>query len=484
VTRPSLVVHGHFYQPPRLDPFTGTMPLDPTAAPAHDWNERISADCYRPNAELGNLGAISWDLGPTLAGWLEAGDPVAYQGFVAGDDGANGMAQPFHHAILPLASAADRRTEVRWGLRDFELRFGRPATGMWLPETAVDLETLRLLADEGVAYTILAPWQVDGGPALDSERPVRIELGDGRSMIAVLFDAGLSTAASFDATATVDADAFVRERVMPRFVSGNDETGAGLVVIATDGELYGHHQPHRERFLARLVGRTAPADRPYATPGLADAIAIAEAVGLPTVRLRERTSWSCHHGIARWSGRCGCVADGEWKAPLRAALDRLAGGIDAATEQVAATLSPDLDPWAARDAYVDVVAGRQSGAAFAAERLGRIVDASTTARLGHLMEAQRWRLAMFASCAWFWETPDRIETAGALRAAVSAARSTDALAGTTLERRLLADLALIRSVDGSGSEVDGAGLIGIALKAVGAAHPVENPSARGLRATG
>ena len=482
MTRPSLVVHGHFYQPPRLDPFTGTMPRDPTAAPAHDWNERISADCYRPNAELGNLDAISWDLGPTLAGWLERGDPVAYQGFVDGDGGANGMAQPFHHSILPLASAADRRTEVRWGLRDFELRFGRPATGMWLPEAAVDLETLRLLADEGVAYTILAPWQVDGGPSLDTGRPVRVELGDGRSIIAVLYDAGLSTAASFDAHATVDADAFVRERVMPRFVSGGDETG-DLVVIATGGELYGHHLPHRELFLARLVGRTAPTDRPYATPHLADAVAVAEAVGLPTARLRERTSWSCHHGITRWSGPCGCVADGEWTAPRRAALDRLAGGSDAATEGIAATLSGDLDPWAARDAYVDVVAGRQDATSFTADRLGRVADPSAAAALSAMMEAQRWRLAMFASCAWFWETPDRIETAGALRAAVRAARLIDGRAGTTLERRFLADLALVRSVDGAGSAVDGTGLILVALAAVGAL-PTENPSARGLRATG
>ena len=147
MTLPQLVVHGHFDQPPRVDPFTGAMPVDPTAAPARDWNERIAADCYRPNAEAGNLAAISWDVGPTLAGWLASGDPIAYRGFQDGDGGAHGMAQPFHHAILPLASAADRRTEIRWGLRDFELRFGRRPDGMWLPETAVDLDTLRTLVD-------------------------------------------------------------------------------------------------------------------------------------------------------------------------------------------------------------------------------------------------------------------------------------------------------------------------------------------------
>jgi predicted glycosyl hydrolase (DUF1957 family) len=196
------------------------------------------------------------------------------------------MAQPFHHAILPLASAADRRTEIRWGLRDFEFRFGRRPTGMWLPETAVDLDTLRLLAEAGITHTILAPWQVDGGPSVDTRRPVRVDLGGDASMIAVLYDAGLSTAVSFDPTSTVDADAFVRERLMPPFTS--DDGDGGLVVIATDGELYGHHQPFREQFLARLVGGTAPADLPYATPSLVDAIAVAEARGLPTAVLQER----------------------------------------------------------------------------------------------------------------------------------------------------------------------------------------------------
>jgi uncharacterized protein DUF3536/glycosyl hydrolase family 57 len=480
MSRPSLVVHGHFYQPPRLDPFTNAMPRDPTAAPARDWNERISADCYRPNAELGNLAAMSWDVGPTLAGWLQAGDPVAYRGFGDGDRGVNGMAQPFHHAILPLASAADRRTEIRWGLRDFEVRFGRRATGMWLPETAVDLNTLRLLVDAGITHTILAPWQVDGGPSFDARRPVRIDLGRGTSIVAVPYDAGLSTAISFDPSSTVDADAFIRERLMPPFEADFD--GGGLVVVATDGELYGHHQPFRERFLARLVGSTAPADRPYATPPLADAIAAAEVDGLPTAGLRERTSWSCHHGIARWLTDCPCVPDGSWKTPLRAAFDRLAGGIDTETERLAAGLPGAPDPWSARDAYVDVVIGATTRGAFAAEVLGPVSDRDEGVLID-LMQAQRWRLAMFASCSWFWDVPDRVETASALRAAIRAARLIDALAGSELEIRLLDDLRLVEGVTGDGAE-----LAGVALDAVGAPRPASsgpgNPSARGLRATG
>ncbi len=453
MTRPRLVVHGHFYQPSRIDPATGLVPIDPTAAPARDWNARIAADCYRPNAELGNLGRISWDLGPTLSGYLADADPVAYRGFVAGDAGVNGLAQPFHHTILPLATNADRRTEIRWGLRDFELRFGRRPTGVWLPETAVDLPTLRQLVDEGVTHTILAPWQLTA-PDLDSRRAHRVELGDGRSIVVAAYDAGLSTAVSFDVDATRDADRFAWERIGPRLYSG--EAGDGepppFAIIATDGELYGHHQPFRDVFLARLVG----SDLGYDVATLADVVR-EDGRTFGTADLVEGSSWSCHHGIARWRDACGCVADGGWKAPLRAALDRLAEGIDSGTEQIARTLPGAPDPWAARDAYVDVIVGAIDGAAFAGQWLGRDADEIAKRRFLDIMSAQRWRLAMYASCGWFWESSDRIETGLVIRAADHAARVVDRLSGTRLADRLADDFAAIRA---------------------------GNPSARGLRATG
>ncbi|MEX1171599.1 MAG: DUF3536 domain-containing protein [Chloroflexota bacterium] len=481
MTLPQLVVHGHFYQPPRLDPFNGIMPADPSAAPARDWNQRISAECYRPNALAGNLGVMSWDIGPTLAGWMagEGGDPVAYRGFVDGDRGVNGMAQPFHHTILPLASAADRRTEVRWGLRDFEVRFGRRPTGMWLPETAADLETLRTLADAGLEFTILAPWQV-ASDGLDTRRPVRLDLGSGRSIVAAVYDGLLSAAVSFEPEATVDADAFVRDRILPRFAEAADALDGAdpLIVIATDGELYGHHQAHRERFLARLIGATAPVDRPFERPPLAASIARAAARGSPVAHLRERTSWSCHHGVIRWASGCACVPDGSWKAPLRIALERLAGGIDAMAERLFQALPGSPDPWAARDAFVDVVIGVRSDADFAREWLGGTATATAAdvATFTSVLHAQRWRLSMFASCAWFWDHPDRPETHGALRSATRAARLIDEVGGTSLESRLGADLA---DIHGPG-RLDGLTLLGAALAASGS----QNPSARGLRATG
>lgn len=443
MSRPRLVVHGHFYQPSRVDPPTGTVPPDPSAAPGRDWNSRIAADCYRPNAEAGNLGRISWDVGPTLAGWLVEGEPVAYRGFVEGDRGVNGLAQPFHHTILPLASMAERRTEIRWGLRDFEVRFGRRATGVWLPETAVDLATLRALAAEGVTHTILAPWQLAGD--LDTRRPYRVDLGDGRSIVVVLYDAGLSTSISFEPEATSDAERFARERIVPRLTTDLDgHVVPPFALIATDGELYGHHQAYRELFLAHLVGDT---DLGYEVVTLAE-IARTDQPEISAATLVERTSWSCHHGVARWHEACACVQDGRWKAPLRAVLDRLADLVDQETETIARTLLGSPDPWPSRDAYVDVVIGAEAEDAFVDRWLPSSTRPEDRRTFADLMAAQRWRLAMFASCGWFWEVPNRPETAWVIRAATHAARLIDRHSEAGLEGRLAADVLAWTSASG------------------------------------
>lgn len=464
MSRGRLVVHAHFYQPSRTDPFSGQVPLDLSAAPAHDWTARVSAESYRPNAEIGNLGHLSWDLGPTLAAWMRDGDPAAYRGFVRGDLGTNGMAQPYNHSILPLSSAGDRRTEIRWGLRDFELRFGRPAVGIWLPETAVDLATLRLLGEHGIEHTILAPWQV-AGHHVETRRPYRVELGGGRSIVVAVYDAGLSAAVSFEPAATADADRFVRERLVPRFAAPVPNDERPLALIATDGELYGHHQSFRELFLERLV-QPRPDGHEYDFDVASLAEAVDERAGRPfrTIRIVERTSWSCHHGILRWSGACPCAEDGGWKGPLRSALECLAAGVDAITERLAGGLPGAPDPWAARDDYVDVLVGAEDGPAFAARWLGGAATPDAEAILLVLMEVQRWRLAMFASDAWYWDDPIRPETKGALRAAAWAARRIDALAGSRLERRLVADLALVSS---PGHGIDGAEIYRRALTDVG-----------------
>jgi hypothetical protein len=471
VTRGRLAVHAHFYQPSRIDPWTGRVPEEPSAAPFHDWNARVDAECYRPNATRGNLDHISWDLGPTLASWLATEDAPTLARFAAAAAPGTAMAQPYHHSILPLASAADRRTEIRWGLRDFELRFGRRSTGLWLPETAVDLATLRIAAEEGVAYTILAPWQA-ADPIVDTRRPFRVDLGDGHSIVVVFYDAALSSAVSFEPEATADADRFARERVAPRLSSvmaAAPDAPPPLAVIATDGELYGHHQQFRDLFLQRLVAPDqASADRrEFDVVALADAIAEPAGSHHPLIRISDRTSWSCHHGVARWSAECPDAADGRWKGPLRAALERLAARVDLVTETTFGSMAGSPDPWALRDAYADVVVGTQSVEEFTANRLANAPRAART-RAATLLEAQRWRLAMFASDGWYWDDPIRPETRQVLKAAAKAARLVDALAGTSLERRLVADLELLVSPSRG---LDGAAIYRMALAEAGQPAP-------------
>jgi hypothetical protein len=468
VTRGRLAIHGHFYQPAREDPFGGVLPVDPSVSPHVDWNSRIAAECYGPNAAAGNFGRISFDLGPTLATWLRRERPETHDAIAAQGRGGNVMAQGYHHAILPLASVRDRRTEIRWGLRDAELRFGQRPTGLWLPETAVDLLTLRIAAEEGVTWTILAPWQA-ATTDLETRHPYRVEVGGGRQMIVIFYDGALSASVSFEPAATTDALQFASGYVAPRLAPPLPGGMTPLALVATDGELYGHHQPFRELFLEALTNGPAAEDGfdLVGPDGLPGGVRPAD---LPVMAIRDQTSWSCHHGILRWSGACADARDGRWKQPLRAAFDRLAAGIDVVSEGQAAAIGVDL--WAARDAWVDVV----SEYATVPEVLARIfanADPASSDRLATLLRAQRSRLAMFASDAWFWQDPAGLETAQALRLAAHAARLIDGLAGTRLEGGLLADLGALRSPDDGR---DGAALYAAALAAAGQAPPSERPT--------
>ncbi|HSW43408.1 MAG TPA: DUF3536 domain-containing protein [Patescibacteria group bacterium] len=476
MTRGRLAIHAHFYQPERRDPFGSSAGPGTTEGPFAGWNARITADCYRPNVERGNLDRISFNIGPTLTSYLATDAPDVLARAALAAAGRNALAQGFHHTILPLASARDRRTEVRWGIRDFQVRFGGAPHGFWLPETAVDEAVLRTLADEGIRWTVLAPWQA-AAPAIETRRPHRVDLGAGRSLFVVFYDAAISGAASFQPDVTADADRFAREWVLPRTSSplprdGSPSWQAGtpLVLVATDGELYGHHQPFRDLFLERLVDPSV--DRGFDVVSLGHALAAEDRAALPPVRVEDRTSWSCHHGILRWSGECPCAPDGRWKLPLRVALERLAGGIDMLTESRvgalpgrvgAQGLALPVDPWAARDAYVDVVLGLETAETFSARLLGQ-APAPVRRELETLMEAQRWRLAMFASDGWYWEEPNRPETKQALRCAARAAQLVDAIAGTHLEERLVEDLALVISPDRVGN---GAAIYREALAEVG-----------------
>jgi hypothetical protein len=412
VTTRYLCVHGHFYQPPRHDPFRGEQVRvrEPGAEPYRDFNEKITAECYRPNAVCGNFGRISFDLGPTLASWLATHAPetlglirAAERDHRAAHGVSNALAQPYGHAILPLATPTEKRLQVAWGVADYVHRFGHRPDGMWLPETAVDLPTLRVLADHGIAYTVLAPWQA--ADPIDPTEPCWIDLGDGRRLAAFFYHSELSGGVSFDAQLTTDADRFGAEW-LPRHVDpGKEARGEPqLLLVATDGELYGHHQPWRDRFLAHLLEGGAPANG-FAVTSLG--AHLRRHPPCRTVAIQPDSAWSCRHRLARWSSGCSCTeGDSAWKRHLRHALTRLAARLDLLYEQTASQLA--RDPGAARLDYVEVRLGARPPERFLEEH-GRGGAARDRAALGALLEGQYYRQLMFTSCGFFFEDLDRIE---------------------------------------------------------------------------
>jgi len=392
----SIVIHGHFYQPPRDDPRTGTIPLEPNAAPYHDWNERIEQECYAPVAP--SLTSVSFDFGPTLLDWMERHAPETYAAVLAADRASgNAVAMPYHHVILPLSPRRDKTTEVRWGIADFRRRFGREPEGMWLPETAVDHETLDVLAEEGIRFTIVAPHQVERAPS--GGLPGWYQTTGGRRIALFIYDGSLSHGVAFGPLVN-DAGEWVR-----RLTSASGD----VVSIATDGETYGHHHKGGVETLARVL-------ETIETESFASVLVRRPPV--EDVRLVSPSSWSCPHGVERWRAECGCRAAPEratqqrWRAPLRAALEWLSQEVRTKFEREARALPTELE---------------------------------------HQL------LRMFTSCGWFFDDIAGIESVIVLR---SAARAIE-LAGPPLEQArleagLLDRLALAPSNDpavGSGRDL-------------------------------
>ncbi len=465
----TLVVHGHFYQPPRENPWTEEVAREPSAAPYHDWNDRITDECYRPNgaarvvdernrvlALVDNYGLLSFNVGPTLTSWLQVHAPDVLERMVA--DGAGVVAQAHGHIILPLATERDVRTQVRWGLADVRHRFGHDAQGMWLPECAVSEEVLCVLAEEGLAFTILAPHQVaavrrlaagPSGPwdevavAPDIRRPyrwqhpTRPELG----LDLVVYDGSLSNDVAFGLGRMASADLVARAAA----------AGEGLVVVATDGETFGHHHRWAERSIAYALAVESPRQK-VAPATLGPALAAVR----PTLQARVRTSaWSCAHGVGRWQADCGCSTgsqpgdDQQWRAPLRAALDLLRDAVVAVVERRGPSLL--RDPWAARDAYIEVLLDACDPDAFAAEHVvGDRVDAFS------LLEALRGSMAMYTSCGWFFHDLAGLETVQVLRYAARVLDLLEELGERPPTEELLAVLATARSnrpEEGDGAQV-------------------------------
>jgi alpha-amylase/alpha-mannosidase (GH57 family) len=397
----TLVVHGHFYQPPREDPFTGRMPVEPEAAPYHDFNEKITAECYRPAAERGFFERLSFNIGPTLMRWMSRHAPDTYQRIVDSDKKhaqqtgvGNAIAQPVHHTILPLARQRDRVTQVRWGIASFRHRFGRQPRGMWLPEMAVDLETLEVLSEEGLSFTILSDNQVAGDLRAGSG-PYRVRLPNGGYFAVFVRNRYLSDHIAFGLRGIGDARKWAAEAVAAR--------PGRLSLIATDGETFGHHHPQGLDFLGNLLTSSGTS---FNILALTDYLRRHP----PTIEvdINPRTAWSCSHGVARWDAGCSCTpGDASWKPALRSAFDLLADEIDAIYLQETRRIV-DL-PWRLVDESIDVVLELTDMRTLVDEHAKQALTTGYTQRIGHLVQAQFYRQRMFASCGWFFEDLDRFE---------------------------------------------------------------------------
>jgi len=462
VSRPlALAVHGHFYQPPRENPWTEEVPREPSAAPFHDWNERIALESYRPNAfarvldERGrvvgivnNYEHLSFDFGPTLTSWLEEHEPDAYRRVIEGDRlFGGGMAQAFFHVILPLATERDARTQIRWGMVEFEHRFGRRAEGIWLPETAVNDDVLRLLAEEGIGFTVLAPGQ--SAVPVDTRVPYRwVDPQDPtgeRGVDLVFYDGGLSHAVAFELSALTS------QAMLDRVQAAAGEAG-GLVTMAADGETFGHHHHWGDRLLAYALAVEAP------KRGIEVTTVAAYLREHPPEERAEvvESAWSCAHGVGRWKEDCGCETGGQpgwnqrWRAPLRAALDVVREAVDEVFERRGSAVL--RDPWAARDGYVRVLIGAVERDDFVAQWL---VDGADPVVALTLLEAARHSMAMYTSCGWFFNDVAGLETVQDLRYAARALDCLQELGEPVPLERFLSVLATAESnVPEEGNGVD------------------------------
>jgi alpha-amylase/alpha-mannosidase (GH57 family) len=492
-----ICIHGHFYQPPRENPWLETVETQDSAAPYHDWNERICAECYAPNGAarvvnvknqimriVNNYARISFNFGPTLLSWLRENAPRTYRMVLEGAarsrqrnrGHSSALAQVYNHMILPLANARDKATQIRWGIADYENSFGAPPEGMWLAETAADNATLEALAVNGIRFTILAPHQCKRIRPLKSEASKNDEIGseevrvdcnwtgtpdatvDTTRPYLVRFPSGASIAVFFYNGPVSRAIAFERlldsgDNFVARLKAGfKDSTQPQLVHVATDGESYGHHHKHGEMALAYAM-RLLEQDKSVKLTNYA-----AFLKQFPPdfeCEIAEDTSWSCGHGVERWRSNCGCNGGRpgwtqEWRAPLRKALDELRDALIPLTEQHGAMLFRDV--WAARDAYIQVVLDRSTESVdrfMAAHEVHPLCDEERV-RAIELMEMQRHSQLMYTSCGWFFDDIAGIETVQIIAYAARVLQLAGQVFGdeaAPLEPAFLARLAEARSND-------------------------------------
>ncbi len=474
----SICIHGHFYQPPRENPWLEEIEMQDFAFPYHDWNERISAECYEPNAAsrildpekrivgiINNYSKISFNFGPTLLSWMERHKQDVYEAILAADEeslnhfsrhGA-AIAQVYNHIIMPLANRRDKITQVKWGLKDFEYRFGRKPESMWLPETAVDMETFEILVDEGLSFIILSPYQaarvrkigeakwndVKGG-CIDTRMPYLGKLPSGKTICIFFYNGSISYDLSFGKLLT-DGKRFA-DRLSGEFSEGKEE--AQIVHTATDGETYGHHHRFGDMALAFCLHYIK-------SNNLADITIYGEFLEKypPTfeVEIIENTSWSCAHGVDRWWKNCGCNSgkhpgwSQEWRTPLRNAMDWLREKLAPIFENELSSLMKD--PWRARDEYIQIILDRSSTSVEVYFQSHALRDLSRDEKIKalKLLEMQRHALLMYTSCGWFFDELSGIETTQVIQYAARAIQLAEEVSGTSLEPEYVKMLSQARS---------------------------------------
>ncbi len=432
-------IHGHFYQPPRENPWLEELEFEGSAYPYHDWNERISAECYEPNtasriispdhriiAIVNNYSAINFDFGPTLMSWLERHKPSVYDAIYQADvksrerfsGHGSAIAQAYNHMIMPLANRRDKYTQVRWGIDDFRYRFSRAPEGMWLPETAVDTETLEILSELGIKFTILAPHQAaryrqvgdsqwtEANGKIDPKRAYLCRLPSGRSISIFFYDGIISNDVAF--SNILDNGEEFAKRLLSAFTDGGESQ---LVSIATDGETYGHHHRFGDMALAYCLHYLE-------SQNLASITNYGQFLDKRApeyeVQIVENSSWSCAHGVERWRNDCGCnTGKGlhqKWRRPLREAMDWLRDRLAELFEKEASNYLKD--PWDARNKYIKVILDRskENVERFSSENSSRPLTDEEKVRVLKLMELQRHSMLMFTSCGWFFDEISGLET--------------------------------------------------------------------------
>ncbi len=466
-----ICIHGHFYQPPRENAWLGEIERQPSAAPFHDWNERISSECYYANtcsrilneddkiiAIANNYAKMSFNFGATLLQWFEREQPHVHAAIVEADrlslENFNGhgsaMAQVYNHLIMPLASRRDQQTQVRWGIKDFRYRFGRNPEGMWLAETAADTASLETLAAEGIKFTVLAPRQckhirplgVEAWSShLDTRRAYRCYLPSGKSITVFFYDGERSQDIAFRGMLN-DGKRFAH-----RLLDGLDAkpSSGQLVHVATDGESYGHHHRHGDMALAYCLHYLEHSKRAQLTN-------YSQFLKLhpPTheAEIHENSSWSCVHGVERWRSNCGCntgeYSDQSWRKPLRQALNSLRDALEKLYEKAMKGFTSDV--WALRDAYIEVVLRKKPLEDFLEIQIKRSLTEAEQLQVIYLLEIQHHAMLMFTSCAWFFDDVSRIETTQVLQYARRAVQLAQRIEpDNALETRFLQKLELAAS---------------------------------------